>query len=289
MTFNENDVNRDRSGKFDRKTGSAATVELSEYPDLEEQAERLERFFAPITEKEETAGRAVAKAFAPNSNLAPVKVLDNSTPNAYSIGLMESSGAIYYTYEPDADGVPLNLSILGKREPYWTSAYRHAEEEAWEANGLPIPSEEERRARHIEHDVAEFRTDLLRRQRPMNGDTEAGDWHYQTDDIRLGTGPDGERLYGGFRIERVTKDGETRYDVAYTGVAKSSTGRFESLGQNIDDFENAEPYAKGKKASDVDPVRFYELWDKNHLSREATADDIYESLEMLQSARKFQG
>lgn len=286
MTFNEADVRRDRSGKFDHKTGSAPTIELSSDDD---RADRLMSFLAPMTEKEETAARAIAKSFAPRSDLAPVKLFDSNAPEAYRIGLMEKTGAVYYSYEPDADGVPLDLYILGKREPYRTSAYRHAEDEAWEANGLPIPSEAERRARHIEHDVAQFRGDVLRPTRAMNGSPDQGDWHYETDDIRLGTGPDKERLYGAFRIERVTKDGETRYDVAYTGTVNSSTGRMESMGQTLDSFEDAQPYAKGKKSSDVDPVRYFELWDKNHLTRDATADDIYESLEMLSRARKFQG
>lgn len=295
MTFTEANVNRDKGGKFDHKTGSAPSIELStesdeEFADrLADKQDRLSSFLADITENEITAGRAVAKAFAPRSTLTPVKVFDSNAPEAYSIGLMEESGAIYYTYEPDADGVPINLSILGKREPYSTSAYRHAEDEAWEALGIPIPSEAERHARHVEHDVKEFQNSVLRPTRRMNGNPDAGDWHYETHDIRLGTGPDKERLYGSFRIERVTTDGEPRYDVAYTGAVNSSTGRMESMGQTLDHFENAEPYAKGKRSSDVDPVRFYELWDKNHLTRDATADDIYESLEILRKAQKFQG
>lgn len=290
MTFNENDVNRDKGGRFDNKTGSPSSVTLSAGDNSDGHlGDRLESSLSPLTDKEARAGEAVAKSFAPNSKLFPVKVFDGQTTSAYRIGLMESNGAIYYSYEADEDGVPVNLDICGERQPYSSSAYRNAEDEAWEANGMPIPDEDTRRARHIEHDVETFRKSVLRRTRAMNGNPDAGDWHYETDDIRLGTGPDKERLYGSFRIERVTKDNATRYDVSYTGVTKSSTGRFESLGQNIDDFENAEPYAKGKKSSDVDPVRYFELWDKNHLTRDATADDIYESLEMLRAARDFQG
>ena len=290
MTFNENDVNRDKGGRFDNKTGSPSSVTLSAGDNSDGQlGDRLESFLSPLTDQETRAGMAVAKSFAPNSKLSPVKVFDGQTASAYRIGLMESNGAIYYSYEADEDGIPLNLDICGERQPYNSGQYRAAEEEAWEANGMPIPDEDARRARHIEHDVKSFGQSVLRRTRPMNGNLTAGDWHYETDDIRLGTGSDKERLYGSFRIERVTKDGATRYDVAYTGTVNSSTGRMESMGQTLDQFENAEPYAKGKKASDVDPVRYFELWDKNHLTRDATADDIYESLDMLSRARKFQG
>lgn len=135
MTFDETDIRRDQSGRFDRKTGSAPTISLDEKFDV---------LMADLSDNERAAGIAIATRFAPKSNIIPVKVFAPEATNGYRVGLLEENGAVYYQYEPDANGVPLDLTISGQAEPRDSEAFRAAEEAAWAA----ISSDEERAARY---------------------------------------------------------------------------------------------------------------------------------------------
>lgn len=237
-------------------------------------AARYDDLAADLTDDEVTAARAVAKAFAPNSNLAVAKVMEE---DGWSIGLMEENGAIHYKYTPDAEGIPSRVYVAGKPVRYDSDAFRAAEDAALTALGkAPFKDERQRNDRHIEIEMERALRDGVFTPRPlMNGDKDSGDWHYDTGEfVRLATGPNGERLYAAVSLERVSKLANdingvtvgTRYDFSMTGDIRSKTGAWEGSGQVGDYFYGAEPYKKGSKTVDVDPTRVAELWDKNHLN-----------------------
>ncbi len=269
MTFSETDHPRATDGKFAEKLGSAPELSL----DTDALAGRYDDLVADLSEDDVTAAQAVARAFAPNSNLSIVKVME---PDGWSIGLMEENGAINYKYVPDATGVPARVYVAGEAVRYDSDAFRAAEDAAQEALGMPaFKNERERNDRHVELAVeSAVREGLVSPERRMNGSEAAGDWHWRTDELRLATGPNGERISAGLRIERITKPGKdidgndvaVRYDFAMQGTVKDSKGREESGGQIGDYLYGAEPYKKGSKAVDADPMRVAELWEKNHLN-----------------------
>ncbi len=273
MTFSETDHPRATDGKFAEKLGSAPELSL----DTDALAARYDDLTADLTEDEVTAAHAVAKAFAPNSNLAVVKVMETDVDSVgWSIGLMEENGAIHYKYIPDATGVPSRVYVAGEAARYDSPAFRAAEDAAQEALGMPaFKNERERNDRHLEIEMERaVRDGVVAPQRRMNGSEVAGDWHWGTEELRLATGPNGERISASVRIERVTKPGKdvdgndvaVRYDFAMQGSVKDSKGREESGGQVGDYLYGADPYKKGKQTVDADLTRVAELWDKNHLN-----------------------
>lgn len=274
MTFSETEHPRATDGKFAEKLGSAPELSL----DTDALTARYDDLTADLTEDEVTAARAVAKAFAPNSDLAIVKVMETDVDSVgWSIGLMEENGAIHYKYVPDATGVPSRVYVAGEAVRYDSEAFRAAEDAAQAALGMPaFKDERERNDRHVEIEMERALRDGVFTPRPlMNGDKDSGDWHYDTGEfVRLATGPNGERLYAAVSLERVSKPANdingvtvgTRYDFSMTGDIRSKTGAWEGSGQVGDYFYGAEPYKKGSKTVDVDPTRVAELWDKNHLN-----------------------
>lgn len=118
MTFNEADVNREHNGRFGHKNGSAPSVSL---------ADRYDALTSDLSQGEREAGLAIGARFAPDSNLIPVKVFAPEAANGYRVGLLEQNGAVYYQYEADADGMPLDLIISGTPEPQDSEAFRAAE------------------------------------------------------------------------------------------------------------------------------------------------------------------
>lgn len=274
MSFDSAQHPRATDGTFTEKVGSAPELSL----DTDALADRYDDLTADLTDDEVTAARAVAKAFAPNSNLAIVKVMETDVDSVgWSIGLMEENGAIHYKYIPDGEGVPSRVYVAGEAIRYDSDAFRAAEDAALTALGkAPFKDERERNDRHIEIEAERAIRDGLFTPRPlMNGDKDSGDWHYDTGEfVRLATGPNGERLYAAVSLERVSKPATdingvtvgTRYDFSMTGDIRSKTGAWEGSGQVGDYFYGAEPYKKGSKTVDVDPTRVAELWDKNHLN-----------------------
>lgn len=275
MSFSETDHPRANDGTFSNKVGSAPELSL----DTDALALRYDELTADLTDEEITAAQGVAKAFAPNSNLAIVKVMETDTDSVgWSIGLMEENGAIHYKYIPDGEGVPSRVYVAGEAVRYDSDAFRAAEDGARDALGLPpFADERARNDRHVEIEAERaIRNGVLVPSKLMNGVKEAGDWSYQTPDLtRIATGPNGERLSVGVSLERVSKlandiNGVTvnkRYDFSMTGDIRSKTGAWEGGGQVGDYLYGSEPYKpKSGAAVDVDPTRLAELWEKNHLN-----------------------
>lgn len=302
MSFSETDHPRANDGTFSNKVGSAPELSLDgayeheqgaciltgapgendddctthdHETDVDERAARYDDLTADLTDEEVTAAQGVAKAFAPNSNLAIVKVMEE---DGWSVGLMEENGAIHYKYTPDAEGVPTRVYVAGEAVRYDSDAFRAAEDGARDALGLPpFADERERNDRHVEIEAERaIRDGVLVPSKLMNGVKEAGDWSYQTPDLtRLATGPNGERLSVAVSLERVSKpandiNGVTvnkRYDFSMTGDVRSKTGAWEGGGQVGDYLYGSEPYTKkGGATVEADPARVAELWDKNHLN-----------------------
>lgn len=305
MSFSETDHPRANDGTFSNKVGSAPELHLDgayeheqgaciltgapgendddctthdHETDVDERADRYDALTADLTDEEITAAQGVARAFAPNSNLAIVKVMETDTDSVgWSIGLMEENGAIHYKYIPDGEGVPSRVYVAGEAVRYDSDAFRAAEDGARAALGLPpFKDERERNDRHVEIEAERaIRNGVLVPSKLMNGVKDAGDWSYQTPDLtRIATGPNGERLSVGVSLERVSKlandiNGVTvnkRYDFSMTGDIRSKTGAWEGGGQVGDYLYGVDPYKKGSKSVDVDPTRLAELWEKNHLN-----------------------
>lgn len=242
--------------------------------DIDEMEARYDELVEPLSDTDIAAAQGVAKAFAPNSNLGIVKVLE---PDGWSIGLMEETGAIHYKYTPDSEGVPTRVYVAGEAVRYDSDAFRAAEDGARAALGkTPFADERERNDRHVEIEAERaVRDGVFTTSRLMNGVKDAGDWSYQTPDlIRVATGPNGERLSVGVSLERVSKPGKdvtgkdvaVRYDFSMTGDVRSKTGAWEGGGQVGDYLYGADPYKKGSKTLDIDLDRVADLWDKNHLN-----------------------
>lgn len=242
MTFNENNVNRDQGGKFDHKIGEAANVSLTDTPSFED--------------------------------VLSDRLGEEATVREYNgVYYIESGDELLGTYDYTHGGTQLEVfSETADKVRYGSTLYRAVEDAERVRNGLPpFKNERERNDKHIEDEVNRAVADgLFEKSRLMNGNEEAGDWSYNTELTRIATGPNGERLYAGFSIEKVTKPGKdqngddvaVRYDVSLAGDIRSKTGAFEGGGQVGDYFYGAEPF----KGSHADPTRLAELWEKNHLN-----------------------
>ena len=247
MTFNENDVNREQDGKFGAKTGWPPDPSVTLGGAEAVSDERIEY------------GRAIAKRFAPGGHLQPVFNDDGS------IDLFETDGKCVYNLGMDEDGLPTSISILGERQRYDSGAFREAENTAYETLGVPYPSNHDRNNRHIGLEV-ERAGDLFTPQRLMNG--KPGDPYVSTPEIRVGTGPDGERIYASLSLEYVSKtqknmnldEVDGTWTFSMQGTEKSKTGRELGGGQNVESIRES----TGKNG--VDTERLAELWERNHLN-----------------------
>lgn len=204
------------------------------------------------------AARAIADALASGDHLYPEFHPDGR------VLLREQSGGIHYVLHLDEEGLPTEVSS-GLRLPYASEAFHAAEEAAYRALGRPVPPMHERNNRHIAFEIRKAGSLFYDINNP-NG--APGDPAMRTEDVRVGTGPDGERIYVSLRMEFSSKP-HTDTDLnavsgtwtfAMQGTTKSKTGRELSGGQNMDDVRTA----AGRGGADT--AGLATLWERNHLN-----------------------
>lgn len=151
MTFNEANVNRDTSGKFDNKVGAPANVQLTEADEWSEHllTEKLSHGGNRYDGLQAIAGRLSRHALEPTtvpgdpangerSGFALTEVYQDYVENP----------EVPWTFQLDEDGLPSMMSYKGTRLRYNSDEYRAADAAALAEYGLE-ETEAERNTRHL--------------------------------------------------------------------------------------------------------------------------------------------
>ena len=182
-----------------------------------------------------------------------------------SIVLRDLRGGVYYILRLDDDCIPVEVATPDSPLRYDSAAFGSAEEAAYLALGRPVPSDHERNNRHIAIEIQKA-TGLFHNTRNLNG--LPGDPAVGTGDIRVATGPDGERIYVKLQMEFDSKphkdqdmhDVEGVWSFSMSGTTASGTGRHLGGGQNMDDLRAS----TGRNG--IDTSHLVALWERNHLN-----------------------
>lgn len=156
MTFNENNVRRDQSGKFDTKLGAPSAILLS---DDTGHSEHVLEETLPHGGNRYDGFQAVAYKLEPYKAFEPVMVQGDVANGVRSgFGLAEVTQHanpdpdIPWTFQSDKNGLPAMLARRGKRLRYNSAEFRAADKAAVAEYGLD-ETEDERNSRHLGNEI----------------------------------------------------------------------------------------------------------------------------------------